>query len=168
MKFGFSRKDGSVLLEKMAFLTNIDHKLLKYAMAFLRRTTTDDEKHARFWRYFEATWMTKYPVEMWSYWNSRSGMVSRTNNALERYNRTLGEMCVHAHPSTVNLVQIIRDQFALYSAKMNNIRRGTEKVPQHDGFIMPTVPSEFLEFVHGNNITNEVKVSIVIKKPGTQ
>ena len=44
-----------------------------------------------FLNYFEKTWICKYPPKLRSYYNLPKQLISRTNNALERYNRRIGE-----------------------------------------------------------------------------
>ncbi|EGZ16351.1 hypothetical protein PHYSODRAFT_334540 [Phytophthora sojae] len=43
----------------------------------------------RFWKYFRRTWINIFPVDVWNVYGMDLGVVSRTNNPLERFNREL-------------------------------------------------------------------------------
>jgi hypothetical protein len=72
-----------------------------------------------FWRYFKRTWVKIYDPEFWNVWPyvSKAGkkckrgqgkrLVSRTNNPLERFNRTLNEAFGTAHPSIEKFIRTI-------------------------------------------------------------
>jgi hypothetical protein len=76
----------------MAFLSNIPSLQVHVGLQYLEHHHPNDEKHTRFRAYFKTIWLHKYPTELWSYQGIGNELVSRTNNALERYKAAGGEI----------------------------------------------------------------------------
>ena len=59
------------------------------------------ERFDKFWTYFRNNWLVRYPPEDWNINGkySKDLLVNRTNNPLERYNRTLQERYNKSHPN---------------------------------------------------------------------
>ncbi|KAG3118397.1 hypothetical protein PI125_g2926 [Phytophthora idaei] len=64
----------------------------------------------RFWKYFEKTWIEKFKPEWWNVSGLRQDLVNRTNNPLERYNRSLNEAFSVAHPNVTRFIGVIEEQ----------------------------------------------------------
>ncbi|KAF0991571.1 hypothetical protein HZS_1784 [Henneguya salminicola] len=50
-------------------------------------------------------------------WNLTDGMVNRTINALERYNRRLNDLFANAPPNRCSFTEIIKDEFLDFEEK---------------------------------------------------
>ena len=86
-----------------------------------------------FWLYFQKTWIKKYPPQLWNIsMLSDTNVAGRTNNALERYNRRLGDHFAMPHPSLITFVSTIGREFDYFSILLNNIRTGREPSPNID------------------------------------
>ncbi|KAE8964868.1 hypothetical protein PR001_g28909 [Phytophthora rubi] len=55
------------------------------------------EQWSKFWKYFVRTWIKQYKPEDWNVYGIQD-IVNRTNNPLERYNRTLNRAMGELHP----------------------------------------------------------------------
>ena len=101
-------------------LTVIDPDELPKGIAFVRHKMNEapNEKglYDRFWRYFQKTWIDGYGFKQWnihaivSREDKDDIMINRTNNPLERYNRTFRDNFPHPHPSMTDFVRVIRSQ----------------------------------------------------------
>ena len=77
-------------------------------------SASDRLKWIQFWEYFESFWCAS--ADFMETWNiidkdkSHYDLQNRTNNALERYNRTMNELFPTPHPSLLLFVQTIESQ----------------------------------------------------------
>jgi hypothetical protein len=62
------------------------------------------------WKYFKKTWIKKFKTARWNVNGLDEDIVNRTNNPLERYNRTLNEAFGNAHPDVVHFISAIEEQ----------------------------------------------------------
>ncbi|POM81144.1 Hypothetical protein PHPALM_923 [Phytophthora palmivora] len=67
------------------------------------------ENWQQFWKYFKQT-IIKLKPEWWNIYGLREDIVNRTNNPLERYNRTLNEAFLIAHPDVTQFIAVIERQ----------------------------------------------------------
>jgi hypothetical protein len=97
-----------------------------------------------FWRYFNRTWLTQYKISDWNI-NGVMSLNNRTNNALERYNRTLNNEFPNAHPSLVTFIQSIKLLTFRQVFELQQICRGIRMEPVHK---IPelTIPQEYIDF----------------------
>ncbi|KAF0985614.1 hypothetical protein HZS_4522, partial [Henneguya salminicola] len=65
--------------------------------------------------------LTVLQPELTSFWK-------RTNNALERYNRRIGENFANAHPNLASFISIIRTEFLYYSERCAEIRQNSSGI----------------------------------------
>ena len=92
------------------------------------------EKFDQFWTYFVNTWIRNYPPDLWNYTNTpnaRDNMVNRTNNPLERYNRTLNQAFPYAYPTMNHFVSTINKEARRYARLLLDIQRGHANPPPH-------------------------------------
>ncbi|OWY90517.1 hypothetical protein PHMEG_00041328, partial [Phytophthora megakarya] len=64
----------------------------------------------KFWKYFKKIWIHKFKPEWWNINGIREDIVNRTNNPLERYNRTLNSAFSVAHPDIIRFISVIEEQ----------------------------------------------------------
>ena len=88
----------------------------RFGIPFIRATfdeTGQVTKFNAFWKYFCNTWLKKYSPHSWNIhaivntdrMDAALILINRTNNALERFNRKLGDAFSRAHPNMVQFVQ---------------------------------------------------------------
>ena len=71
-------------------------------------------------------------------------LVNRTNNPLERFNRTLNER-IPTHPTMQSLVQILKEISCEYVAKMDLIKRKKgRRQNEHAPVRIPLIPADFV------------------------
>ena len=71
-----------------------------------------------FWKYFSTTWLGLHGPHLWNISSvieskvedSESILINRTNNPVERYNRTMNELLPTPHPTMVAFVSAIRQE----------------------------------------------------------
>ncbi|KAE8912720.1 hypothetical protein PF005_g24031 [Phytophthora fragariae] len=71
------------------------------------------EKWSKFWKYFVRTWIKKYKPEDWNVYGVQD-IVNRTNNPLERYNRTLNRAMGEPHPDIGKFVVVLEAEAQRY------------------------------------------------------
>jgi hypothetical protein len=127
-------------------LTLVDPtKLKKIIQQLQSRYSLDDEKWMTFWTYFEKTWMSKFEPFLWNVFAADTErMYGRTNNALESYNRRIGERFSSGRPSLIAFVQVLREEVIYFDTVTKNIRSGVEPLPMVDrSWKKPEIDAEF-------------------------
>ena len=107
------------------------------------------EKFDQFWTYFVNTWIRNYPPDLWNYTNTpnaRDNMVNRTNNPLERYNRTLNQAFPCAHPTMDHFVSTINKEARRYARLLLDIQRGHANPPTHAPVPTVVIPRAYHMF----------------------
>ena len=106
---------------------------IKSKLAALELTPECKLALARFWRYFLKIWCNgRYQIASWNV--SRldpDSIVNRTNNALERFNRTLKERLLvvvvpHAHPSMAQFLETIKQLSHEHVQELAALRGSTQ------------------------------------------
>ena len=93
-------------------------------------------KMGQFWKYFKKHWCSdKKYIATWNI-NEPSNegyleLINRTNNALERYNRSLNEMFPMAHPSLLAFIKVLEEESRKVVKYVMNISLGHEIAPDH-------------------------------------
>ncbi|KAE8986395.1 hypothetical protein PR003_g24121 [Phytophthora rubi] len=64
----------------------------------------------KFWKYFKKIWIRQFKPEWWNINGVRVDIVNRTNNPLERYNRTLNSAFSGAHSDITQFICVIEKQ----------------------------------------------------------
>jgi hypothetical protein len=122
-----------------------------------------------FWNdYFVKTWLHTYDPHTWniSTWlgNEDQGVASqllnRTNNAVERFNRTMNETFPVAHPSVAQFVLAIRDLSQQYVNKMDNIRNVLKRKPKHKCATLHSIPDDYYKFVPSRSATSSTSTQL--------
>ena len=110
------------------------NEIEKYGIPYVREivdyelSTSDMKKMEIFWEYFRNFWLSS-PAFICS-WNVYhhppylAQKMMRTNNGLERYNRTLSELFSYSSPSLINFIEILEIESRDQLEKMDNIRKG--------------------------------------------
>ncbi|KAF4137405.1 hypothetical protein GN958_ATG13404 [Phytophthora infestans] len=64
----------------------------------------------QFWKHFKKIWINKSKPEWWNISSVRKDIFNRTNNPLERYNRTLNSTFPGSHPDLIRFISVIEKQ----------------------------------------------------------
>ncbi|EGZ30683.1 hypothetical protein PHYSODRAFT_426840, partial [Phytophthora sojae] len=91
----------------------------------------------RFWKYFRRTWINIFPVDVWNVYGMDLGVVSRTNNPLERFNRELNAAIAAAHPSIPAFVSTIDTLSRRYVQLLGDISNRRAVAPAHGEIELP-------------------------------
>jgi len=127
-------------------LTLIPHGEVKTkGIAYVKSLLPETDKWNEFWKYFRGTWLTRYDIGDWNVHDVINAQ-NRTNNALERFNRTLNDLFSSAHPNLLNFVDTIRKQSFETFKTLNLIRLEKERPPQHAIGICKEIPEEYILF----------------------
>lgn len=105
-ELGIDSKERKKALEVINILTVIPHdEILSKGIAYCQHVIdSNDQKWKSFWFYFQNTWIRDYPPEVWSFFEKDlQNIQNRTNNPLERYNRTMN----NAFPSVCFIFNFI-------------------------------------------------------------
>jgi len=85
------------------------------------------------------------------YWNvfdvEDRALVNRTNNALERFNRTIKDKFPNAHPNMSMFLTAIREISADYVQEYSNTLRGQSKKGKHGKPSQFEFPEDYEEYV---------------------
>lgn len=106
----------------------------EFGIPYIQSKMIEDEANygaqlSSFWKYFRRTWITMYDPKDWNVHdvvsnNDEDFMINRTNNPLERYNRTMNNKFPVAHPSMVNFVTSIREESQNFVKSLEYIKKG--------------------------------------------
>ena len=153
------------------FLTVIDPTLMAKAIRYIRANMNEGEWESvfnKFWTYFEKIWMRLTPhhtdkgrflVTSWNIFHliktdgslkqTEEGcdvMVNRTNNPLERFNKTMNER-VPKHPTVTNFVDCVKRITHDYVCQMEATRKGLgRKMAKRAPVNIPKIPADFISF----------------------
>jgi hypothetical protein len=112
---------------------------IPFLQHLLEKETIQDDvrlKLQHFWKYFEETWLARYPPLDWNI-SGFEAIQNRTNNALESYNNKLGKQFPHSHPSRETFVHFIRKDSERNELFKIQVCRGEQVPPKHAGPIKP-------------------------------
>jgi len=146
VKLHVDRQQASQFAASFDFLTVINRDRIERALEHIRMNSNLDPTITdTFIQYFKRTWMRKYPPQLWNIHGlDNHGVITRTNNPLERYNRRLNEQFGNAHPNLVRFVAAIRSEENLYSMQIRDIRQGRlERPGGRNKFELPSIPDGF-------------------------
>lgn len=111
------------------------------------------DKLEQFWKYFTRTWLNQYDPNHWNIHsivsqqvNEEDILINRTNNALERNNRTLNTHFPSAHPNMVNFVTTLRQEANNYVVQLRHIQQGHRAPNAHAAPTIYEVPAEYNTF----------------------
>ena len=107
-----------------------------------------------FWKYFVETWMERYSPKDWNinaqiFADGEALIINRTNNPLERFNRTMNQMFTVAHPTMAQFVNSISQISTDFKTRLADVQRGISRPPAHDPFEPPVIPQEYLSYIAG-------------------
>jgi hypothetical protein len=92
-----------------------------------------DNKWSQFIRYFTNTWMTKFDFELWNvskHTMNENDLVSRTNNALENFNRKLNSEFASPHPNIFHFIDVIKEISCRTVRKIMDLKSWNSKKPE--------------------------------------
>lgn len=144
-KLKFSSEISSIILSNIQLLTVVPIEEINLAIQFIKTLTNDEENLSLFWDYFHNTWVKRFDPILWNFSNTDDlDIVGRTNNALERYNRRLGDHFFNAHPNICMFISVIKNEFLYYSEKCKEIRQNFSGIRyQAQRFLKPDVEKSY-------------------------
>ena len=129
----------------------VKHDQIEYCIDYIRAHVGEDSgKWESFWKYFRKVWVNTYGVQVWNISHLvESDLVirNRTNNALERFNRTIKQK-LGMHPSLAKYVDGIKEISNDYVQRINDVREGRERQPQHLETRLGGIPDNFESWVY--------------------
>lgn len=147
-KYKINFNNSCKILSKMELLTVLPINEIYQGVEYIKTLTTDQQELSLFWIYFTRTWLNRFPPSIWNLSSMNDvNMAGRTNNALERYNRRLGENFSNAHPNLCAFVSVIKIEFQQYSEKLYEIRQNASGIIfETERFTRPEVENEYLNW----------------------
>ena len=135
----------------MNFLTIIPiSDIIPYGIPYLKATFPSkgvESQLETFWSYFQNNWMVRYPPSLWNFNEKvRDELINRTNNPLERFNRTLNEVFPTAHPNMDTFITTINSISARYVDTLHDIQHGRTRPPRHEPVPFPRIPAAYTYF----------------------
>jgi len=98
-------------------------------------------KWARFWSYFDRTWLMLFPPRLWNVELYTRQLISRTNNPLERFNRELNDVFQGSHPNLPEFVAGIEKLARKYVNFKTDIELGRAQEPRRAPIRLPNPAS---------------------------
>jgi hypothetical protein len=146
-------------------------EIIPYGIPYIRNemealeneSDTIKAAYDKFWAYFVKQWLQKKNMTGWNLAQIRSSMAdhndeihlaNRTNNPLERYNRTLNGLIDHAGLQLPQLVQIFMEEGKKYVAILQRIKDNEDVPPIRQGLVLPEIPESYWEFKADHNPSN--------------
>ena len=106
-----------------------------------------------FWKYFTKTWMVTYNPLTWNIHDiinresTEEILINRTNNAIERQNRTFQEQFKNTgHPTIIELVEVIQTVSKGHIDAMEDIKKKKRRPTKHMPVIIPVIPDDYILF----------------------
>jgi hypothetical protein len=139
----------------MKFLIQIPLAEMAKGVAYVRSKTDNPllmVKLNEFWNYWVRTWCLYYNPRIWNV----SGLISedpectiinRTNNPIERFNRTFGEALNTTHSTMDNFINCIKMLSCGFVTEMNYIFVGARAPNNHQNVTMYSIPEDYEEFI---------------------
>ena len=140
-------------------LSEIKCKGIPYVRSIINGDLRNEDlvKMENFWKYFENFWM-KSPAfiatwNIYGHYNVEKMKLQRTNNGLERYNKTLNEK-FKGKQSLLSFIKILEEEARFQESKLEDIRRGNlvnkrrrdDKNDKADNERQLKVPSFYYDF----------------------
>ena len=73
---------------------------------------------------------------------------NRTNNALERFNRTLNTEFGNVHPNIFHFVKVIKKVSARYVSLYEEVRAGCVRAPDREQASVIAIPEDLRQTIH--------------------
>ena len=125
--------------------------IIPYGIPYLKRkfSSFPGEMDA-FWAYFEQTWVYGvYPVDLWNIYRFKDcfeQIQNRTNNGLERFNRTLNQLFDHQTPSLPVFVEKIKEISSQTLQNLDDIKNFRKQPHQREVMGYLVVEDAYYDF----------------------
>ncbi|KAF0992689.1 hypothetical protein HZS_2980 [Henneguya salminicola] len=148
-KYKVFEQNCHIILSKIELLTIFPIEEIPIANRYVNSLTTVQPELISFWSYFDLTWRRRFEPQLWNISNINDiDIAGRTSNALDRYNRRIGENFANAHTNLPSFISIIRSEFQYYSKRCIEIRQNSSGIVyQSERFSMPKLT---YAIYHGN------------------
>ena len=115
------------------------------------KTKQDTRKWDSFFeKYFKKFWCSSDAfIKTWNICDSDEkykNLQNRTNNALERYNRTMNEKFPCLHPSLKLFIVTLEEEARDQVTTLENIRYGKVIAPKHQDLTIANIPDCYINF----------------------
>ncbi|KAF0991371.1 hypothetical protein HZS_4314, partial [Henneguya salminicola] len=147
-KYKVSEHNCGIILSKIELLAIVPIQEIPPAIRYLNSLTTLQPELISFWSYFDLIWRRRFEPQLWNILNINGiDIAGRTNNALERYSKRIGENFANAHPNLPYFISIIRSKFQYYSERCTEIRQNSSVIVyQSERFSMPEIDLCYLSW----------------------
>jgi hypothetical protein len=147
MKLSLPVDDCRIALSAIDVLTLCPHDEIEIiGISYVKfKVNSESEKWSSFWSYFNRTWLLNFSPATWNI-HGLSGVQNRTNNALERFNRTFNSHFTTAHPSLIHFLEIVKKQSQETLQTIELVKKGKEKAPNHQVGINYEIPADYSAF----------------------
>ena len=114
--------------------------------------TKQDEKNWNcfFNIYFPDQWLNKFTVDVWNLHDPTDEhlvqLLTRVNNALERYNREMGKIFPHGGPNLLQFIQAMEEEARRLFRDVGFMFKGLIKRPDYSKPFIPELPKEYSDF----------------------
>lgn len=153
--YKISDENSKIILNKIELITIVPIEDIEIAIRYAKSLTTEQPELISFWNYFEIIWRKRFDPQLWNLSSiNDQELAGRTNNALERYNRRLGEHFANAHPNLPAFIAVIKTEFLYFSERCNEIRQNSSGIDyQPQRFSRPLIDQHFISWKHDNYST---------------
>ncbi|KAF0992420.1 hypothetical protein HZS_414 [Henneguya salminicola] len=128
-KYPVNEENCRIILSNIELLTVASISDIPQAILFIKSKLIVDEFFNAFWSFFKRTWMSCYNPNLWNLSIKRHlNIQGRTNNALESYNRRLGNFSTNAHQNICAFVSVIRSEVEFFSDRYREIRQNYNRI----------------------------------------
>eukprot|EP01034_Spumella_vulgaris_P034631 gene34631-42719_t len=139
---------------KMDLLTIIPvSEIVSKGIPFLRSMIDESacqDKWNKFWVYFIKNWILLHKPETWNihtHVQNKVSMKNRTNNPLERYNRTMGEHFARGNPSVEEFIEVIKWECDNFLDEGHDILNFLREEPVRQDVVPTKLPLDYLVFI---------------------
>ena len=109
-------------------------------------SVTDKNRWDNFWLYFIKNWIPG--IHTWNISMAKKDQLdlnNRTNNGLERYNRTLNSE-TSPHPNLLVFIDMLKRHASYYVKLLEDIKHGRAERPTHKACTIPKIPDSYQIF----------------------
>lgn len=136
-------------------------EITKYGIPYIQQQLESDiinsiigDSLTRYWSYYIKTWLKLNNPETWNISslipddneNEEIRFINRTNNGLERYNRSLNDEFGNAHPNIIKFVEVIAAKQMKLVEECNMIMNKSMEPPVHKPPTIPVIPTDYPQY----------------------
>lgn len=149
-EFKINNKEIKIAARLINFLTIIPIEEIKFGIEFIKKNKKlKNILCKKFWLYFKKTWIIRISPKIWNI-NSiqKKKLIGRTNNAIESYNKRIGELFGYGHPKILFFIDVLKNEFEYFE----NLIQGAKSTDPHkikakEKKIVVKIPKKYLLYL---------------------